>query len=182
MFCGGGLSGFLACRDEEKYLGEHPSHLISIAHTEREGEYAFWHCRTERTSYIGRDKAKDWVGTTSLVGHSLCCLFGIDGTKRYDGGWGGYHKEVTLCTKLLSEIEGVKIPFSTFFKEFVVKFETGKTVRDVNKALLKRGILGGKDIAGEFSEFGQSALCCVTEIHSEDDILKLANTLREVLA
>ena len=58
-----------------------------------------------------------------------------------------------------------------FFKEFVVRFDgTGKTVADVNRALSERGIFGGKDSRGEFPELGQSALYCVTEIHTKADL------------
>jgi len=81
---------------------------------------------------------------------------------------------------LLSEVKGVKIPFSSFFKEFVVNFdETNKTVYKINKALLKHKIFGGKDISKEFPELGKSALYCVTEIHTKEDIEKLANALGE---
>ncbi len=43
---------------------------------------------------------------------------------------------------------------------------TGKTVALINKALRTEGIFGGKDLSGEFPALGQSALYCVTEIHS----------------
>ena len=70
-----------------------------------------------------------------------------------------------------------------FFKEFVVNFDgTGKKVVRINKALLKHGIFGGKDLSAELPEFGQSALYCVTEIHSKDDIDRLAAALKEVVA
>jgi len=64
----------------------------------------------------------------------------------------------------------------------VVNFdETGKSVKDINKALLEYNIFGGKDISEEFPKLGNSALYCVTEMHSQNDIEKLANTLKEVL-
>lgn len=71
---------------------------------------------------------------------------------------------------------------SAFFKEFVVDFNgTGKTVADINKALLEKGIFGGKDLSAEFANLGQSALYCVTEIHTKEDIDTLAAALKEVL-
>ena len=55
------------------------------------------------------------------------------------------------------------------FKEFVVNFDrTGKTVKQINKALLNKKIFGGKNLSKEFPELGQSALYCVTEIHTQD--------------
>ena len=53
----------------------------------------------------------------------------------------------------INEIPGVKAnPFSSvFFKEFVVDFSgTGKTVKQINKALLDKGIFGGKDLSEDF--------------------------------
>ena len=71
---------------------------------------------------------------------------------------------------------------AAFFKEFVVDFNgTGKTVADINKALLEKGIFGGKDLSAEFANLGQSALYCVTEIHTKEDIDTLAAALKEVL-
>ena len=67
------------------------------------------------------------------------------------------------------------------FREFVVNFEgSGKSVSQVNQALLGRGIFGGKDLSDEFPGLGQSAVYCVTEIHSQADIDRLVEALAEV--
>ena len=86
--------------------------------------------------------------------------------------------------RLLAEIEGVKAPVfnSVHFKEFTVNFdEAGKTVREVHEGLLQRQVHGGKDIVREFPELGETALYCVTEIHSKKEIDRLAQALEEVL-
>ena len=85
------------------------------------------------------------------------------------------------AARRISQIKGVKLVFNTpFFKEFVVNFDaTGKSVSDINKALLGHKIFGGKDISNEFAEFGQSALYCVTEIMTKEDIDKLVSALEE---
>ena len=88
------------------------------------------------------------------------------------------------AVKKLNEIPGVKANAlgSAFFKEFVVDFTaTGKTVAEINKALLKEGVFGGKDLSREFPKLGQSALYCVTEIHTKEDIDTLAAALKAVL-
>jgi len=84
---------------------------------------------------------------------------------------------------LLSHVRGVKVPYlkSTIFNEFVVNFDgTSKRVEEINKALYHRGILGGKDLTQEFPQFGNSALYCVTEVHSINEIDRLAKTIEEV--
>jgi glycine dehydrogenase subunit 1 len=85
--------------------------------------------------------------------------------------------------KKIAQITGIKVLFSGshHFNEFVVNFDgSGKSVAAVNQALLEQGIFGGKDLSAEFPELGQSALYCVTEIHSQADIDLLVETLAEV--
>lgn len=84
----------------------------------------------------------------------------------------------------ISALERVQIRWSGgFFKEFVVDFsETGRTVEEINTALRDQGIFGGKDLSTDFPELGQSALYCVTELHTAEDIAVLVDALREVLA
>jgi glycine dehydrogenase subunit 1 len=84
----------------------------------------------------------------------------------------------------LDRIEGVRAPVfrSPHFCEFIVNFDaTGKTVAEINQALLARSIFGGKDLTGEFPELGSSALFCVTEVHTKDDIDRLVDGLKEVI-
>jgi glycine dehydrogenase subunit 1 len=183
MFCGGGLGGFIASRDEEKYVAEYPLRLISITTTEREGEYGFGQCRSDRTSYIGRDKAKDWVGTaTALWGIVAAVYMALMGPCGMRAIGEAITQKSHYAAKLLSEIEGVEIPFSCFFKEFPVNFDgTNKAVSEINGALLKNGIFGGKDLTKEIPELGRSSLYCVTEVHSKGALKKLAATLEEVL-
>jgi glycine dehydrogenase subunit 1 len=82
----------------------------------------------------------------------------------------------------LDRLDGVRSPVfhSPHFKEFVVNFDaTGQTVAQINQALLARGIFGGKDLSDEFPALGQSALYCVTEVHTQADIDRLVVALRE---
>lgn len=184
MHCGGGCTGFIASRDEEKYVGEYPTLLVSITDTLEEGEYGFGFSCEHQTSYGLREKGKDWTGCTvylwTVVNAVYMSLMGPQGFKELG--------ELIIqrshyAIKLLSEIKGIKVLLSSnCFKEFVVNFDgTGKTVNEVNKALLRYNIFGGKDISGQFPELGNNALYCVTEIHSQDDIENLANALKEVL-
>jgi glycine dehydrogenase subunit 1 len=64
----------------------------------------------------------------------------------------------------------------------VVNFnQTGKTVMDINRALLEYEIFGGKDLSSQFPELGQSALYCVTEVHTKTAIDRLVKALKEVI-
>jgi glycine dehydrogenase subunit 1 len=182
MFAGGGLGGFIASRDEERYVGEYPLRLISVTESEQ-GEYGFGQCTFDRTSYIGRDKSKDWIGTSTAlwaIGAGVyMALMGPQGMREVGEAM---LKKAHYAACIVSELEGVTVPFDGFFKEFIVNVDGfGKTAAHVNEALLKRGIFGGKDITVEFPELGQSALYCVTEMHKKEELDRLASTLEEVL-
>jgi glycine dehydrogenase subunit 1 len=85
----------------------------------------------------------------------------------------------------MDKIAGVRAPRfqAPHFKEFVANFDgTGQTVAEINRALLEREIFGGIDLSQAFPELGQSALYCVTEVHSKEDIDRLVTVLKEGVA
>ena len=183
MLCGGGQSGFIAFRDETAYLAECPLAIYTIAETAVEGQYAYAEVLPERTSYEARDKAKDWVGTASglwTIGAAVyMALMGPQGMEEI-GETILYNSN--YAKQSMSEIQGVRVLFDTTFKEFVVNFDqTGKTVAEINKALENLKIFGGLDLTADFPALGGSALYCVTETHSKQDIDKLVAALKEVL-
>ena len=55
-------------------------------------------------------------------------------------------------------------------------------MRDINKRLRPHRIFGGLDLTKVFPELGNSALYCVTEVHSQADIDRLAGALREAVS
>ncbi|MFH1574824.1 MAG: aminomethyl-transferring glycine dehydrogenase subunit GcvPA, partial [Acidobacteriota bacterium] len=67
MQYGGGMAGFIATRDEEKFVMEYPSRLFGIAPTRVEGEYGFGDVAYERTSFAVREQGKEWVGTAAAL-------------------------------------------------------------------------------------------------------------------
>ncbi len=185
MNFGGGLFGFIASRDEERYVAEYPSWLISIGETTDEGEYGFGFTRFERTSYIGRDKGKDFLGTVAGLWTIAAAVYmSLMGPRGFQEIGETIIQQAHYAIDSLSDLNGVKVLFpSGAFKEFVLNFDsTSKSVKTINKALLECGIFGGIDLSGDFPELGESSLYCVTEIHSKQDIDKLTLCLKEVLA
>lgn len=183
LLCGGGQSGFIAFRDEEAYLAECPLAIYTIAGTGVEGQYAYTEVLPERTSYAARDKAKDWVGTASglwTIGAAVyMALMGPKGMREI-GETILYNSN--YAKRLIGEIQGVKVLFDTTFKEFVVNFDaTGKSVAEINKSLKEMNIFGGLDLGNDFPALGNSSLYSITEVHTKQDIDKLAAALKEVL-
>ena len=185
MQFGGGQAGYIATRDEEKYVMEYPSRLFGIAPTSVPGEYGFGDVAYERTSFAVREQGKEWVGTAAaLWGITAGVYLALMGPQGMVEIGEGIMARSRYAMTELGKIEGIKAPAlqSPHFKEFVVNFDgTAKTVAEINGALLAQGIFGGKDLTEEFPELGNSALYCVTEVHTQDDIDRLVKALKEVV-
>ncbi|WP_313233761.1 aminomethyl-transferring glycine dehydrogenase subunit GcvPA [Tissierella praeacuta] len=186
MNYGGGQSGFISTRDEERFVMEYPSRLFGVAPTIKEGEYGFGDIAYERTSFGNlREKGKEYVGTqTALLGITAGVYLSLMGPKGMVELGQNIIQKSLYAIEELSKVKGVKgSRFNNIgFKEFVVDFNnTGKTVSEINKKLLDEGIFGGKDLSEEFPELGQSALYCVTEVHLKEDIDTLVNAIRKII-
>ena len=185
MQSGGGHAGFIATRDEEKYVMEYPSRLFGIAPTSVEGEYGFGDVAYERTSFALREEGKEFVGTAAAlwgITAGVClALMGPQGMREVGEG---IMQRSRYAMLQISKIRGISCPVfqSAHFKEFVVNFDgTSRTVAEINEDLLRHRIFGGKDLTKEFPQLGNGALYCVTEVHTKDDIDRLANALKEVV-
>jgi glycine dehydrogenase subunit 1 len=185
LHCGGATLGILACQDAERFLELMPSFLVGMTDTLKEGERAFsWHTLWDRMLYSTRDRAKSFTGTSSwLWGIAAAVYLALMGPQGMRQLAEINMQKAAYAMELLSILEGVRAPAlaSPYFNEFVVNFDgTGKTVSEINQALLESHILGGKDLSQEFPELGQSALYCVTEMHTQDDIQTLAAALERI--
>jgi glycine dehydrogenase subunit 1 len=184
MNAGGGVGGFIASRDEARYVREFNGFLVSITETARPGQFGFGLASAHQTSYGMREKGKDWTGNSvylwAIANAVYMSLLGPQGFRELGEL---IITQSHFAAQRLSEIKGVKVPCLTgFFKEFVVDFsDTGKTVAAINKKLRKHRIFGGKDLSAEIPALRQSALYCVTEVHSTADIERLATAIEEVV-
>ncbi|NUR76881.1 MAG: aminomethyl-transferring glycine dehydrogenase subunit GcvPA [Thermoleophilia bacterium] len=183
MNCGGGVGGFIASRDEERYAREYPTLNLSICDTVVPGERGFGIALFHQTSYGLREEGNDWTGnSTYLWSIAAATYMSLLGPKGFADLGELIVQRSHYAASLLDELDGVRVAWpGGFFKEFVVAFD-GKTVADVNRGLRAHRIFGGKDLSRELPELGQSALYCVTEVHTKDDIERLVGALREVIA
>ncbi|MEC4722714.1 aminomethyl-transferring glycine dehydrogenase subunit GcvPA [Noviherbaspirillum sp. CPCC 100848] len=184
MNCGGGVSGFIASRDEERYAHQYPTLFISIAETTKPGEYGFGLSLFEQSSYGLRDKGNDWTGHSVYMWAIANAVYmAMMGPTGFEEVGNVILQRAHFAARRLAEIPGVRVTFPNgFFKEFIVNFDqTNLAVADINKKLLTLGIFGGKDLSQDFPELGASALYCVTEIHTHADIERLANALNKVI-
>ncbi|SHK03042.1 glycine dehydrogenase subunit 1 [Hathewaya proteolytica DSM 3090] len=187
MNYGGGQCGYIATHDEEKFVMEYPSRLFGIAPTTVKGEYGFGDVAYDRTSFGHlREQGKEYVGTqAALLGITAAVYLSLMGPKGMREIGQTIMQKSQYASKKIGEIKGVKVNVfkSAFFKEFVVDFnDTGKTVEHINKKLLEKHIFGGKDLSKDYPELGESALYCVTEIHTKEQIDTLVDALKSILA
>jgi len=185
MNYGGPLLGIFACRDDRQLIRQMPGRVIGMTTTMDESKTGFCMALQTREQHIRREKATSNICTNealcALASAVYLALLGPRGLEELG--------EVVMfktryAMQLLAEIEGVKVPLfkSSHFKEFTVNFDSAKmTVRDIHENLLKHGVHGGKDLTKEFPELGKTALYCVTETHSKEEIDRLAQALKNVL-
>ncbi len=185
MNYGGGLAGFIALHDDPRLVMELPARLVGITTTAVPGEYGFGEVAFSRTSFIGREKGKEYVGTGTnlwgIVAGVYLALLGPEGMRELGEG---IMKRTRYAMRRLAAVPGVEVLATgePHFKEFVLDLtRTGKTVREVNRRLLDRGIHGGLDLSASFQDLGQAMLLSTTEVHRQADIDRLVDAVAEVV-
>jgi glycine dehydrogenase subunit 1 len=181
---GGGVGGFIASRDSERYAREYPTLQVSVCETTKEGERGFGIPLFAQTSYGAREEGNDWTGNSVyLWAIAAAAYMAAMGPAGFAEVGETILQRSHYAAARLAEIPGIAVRFPAgFFREFVVDFnQSGRSVAEVDAALRERGILGGADLSGSFAELGQCALYCVTELHTQQDIDRLAATLTEVI-
>lgn len=185
MNFGGPLLGIMACRDDMNLIRQMPGRIIGITTTQDDSRQGFCMALQTREQHIRREKSTSNICTNealcAVASAAYIALLGPEGLRELG--------ETITCKanyamRLLSRIDHVKTPIfdSAHFKEFTVNFDhTGLSVKEVTQRLLKHRIHGGKDISKEFPEFGETALYCVTEVHSKEEIELLATALLEII-
>lgn len=186
MNFGGPLLGLFACRDDLRLIRQMPGRIIGMTKTTDGDRQGFCMALQTREQHIRREKATSNICTNealcAVASAVYMALLGPEGLRELG--------KTIMCKAnyaihLFSKIDCVKAPVfeSAHFKEFTVNFDgCSSSVKEVHEKLLKRGIHGGKDVSKEFPELGKTALYCVTEVHSKEEIERLAAAFGEILA
>ncbi|WP_439593452.1 aminomethyl-transferring glycine dehydrogenase subunit GcvPA [Microbacterium sp.] len=182
---GGGVGGFIASRDEERYARQFPTLQVSIAPTIVEGERAFGMTLFGQSSYGSRELGNDWTGNSvylwAVRAAVYLALLGPAGMRELSETVAANARRTA---ELVGAVPGVSVRYGDrIFKEFVVDFSaTGRSVEAINAALRERGILGGHDLTGTHPALDGCALYSVTEVITEHDVRRLVSALEEVVA
>lgn len=181
---GGGQAGFIATADNPVLVEEYPMRLLSISPTAEPGEWGFGEVAPDRTSFVKREHGKEWVGTmANLWGITAAAYLSLMGPRGMTAVGKTILGRGRQARERLNSVRGIHVSRFTgpVGKEFVVDLsETGVPVAEINRRLLEHSIFGGLDLSHRPGLEG-CALICVTEVHSERDLDRLASALAEVI-
>jgi glycine dehydrogenase subunit 1 len=182
---GGPLLGIFACRDDMNLIRQMPGRIIGLTTTMDGSRQGFCMTLQTREQHIRREKATSNICSNealcALASAVYMALLGPQGMRELGEI---IMQKANYALHLLQKIDGVKASVfrSAHFKEFTVNFdEVGKSVKEINEELLHSHMHGGKDISKEFPELGETALYCVTEIHSKEEIERLGEALKRIV-
>jgi glycine dehydrogenase subunit 1 len=182
MSYGGPLLGILACKHDNKYIRQMPGRIIGITQTLSDNRQGFVMTLATREQHIRREKATSNIcsnqALNAVATGVYLALMGPSGMRDLSEI---IMKKAKYAQKKIGELPGVRAPIynSFHFKEFTVNFQN-KTLEEINVALHSQNIEAGIPLKRSF-ELGETALYCVTELHSKSDIDFLVSTFREAL-
>ncbi len=185
MQLGGGCAGFIASPSEERFIQQFPTYMYGICRTENEEEYGWGRALNYRCSHGSREKANEYFGTeTGLWGITAGVYLALMGPQGMKELGENIIQKLAYLEQELSKIPKLNVnPFGGFhFQEIIVDFSaSGKTVKEINQALLTEKIFGGLSLKNHFPFLGESALFAVTETTTKKQIDKLASVLSTVI-
>ena len=178
MDYGGCGLGIFACKQE--YIRNMPGRIIGLT-ADSDGKRSFCMSLQTREQHIRRARATSNICTNEGLCSLAACVY-----MSYLGGQGLYNlskKNLENSQKLvecLEKIDNIGLKFTgSFFNEIVVEIKD-KPSRIIKK-LLDKNIQIGPVLSDQFPELINCILIGVTEIHTDEDIEKLTNSLKEVL-
>ena len=179
MSFGGPLLGIFGVKNDMNLIRKMPGRLIG-ATEDLDGNLGFVMTLQTREQHIRREKA-----TSNICSNEALCAVASAVYLAFLGKKG--LKEIgELCMKnanytmrRINEIKGFKAPLfnSLHFKEFTVHHEN---MKEIDKKLLENNIQGGVILDKIGFDLKDTALYCVTEMHTKEDIDKLISVLEVI--
>jgi len=168
---GGPALGIFACR--QKYLRQMPGRIVGKT-TDVTGRTGYVMTLQTREQHIRRERSTSNICTNealvALAATVYLATLGKTGLRQVAELC--YHKAHYAAARI-SQLKGYSlISQQPFFKEFAVRCPVAP--RQINEALLKKGIIGGLDISDIVDN---SILFCVTEVNTRQEIDRLVKVL-----
>ena len=175
---GGPYLGFMSCRKD--FLRQFPGRIAGETR-DVEGKRGFTLTLSTREQHIRREKATSnictnqaWCALRATIFLETLGRTGLRDLARQNV------QKANYALDLLCRVGGVRRKFSgPIFNEFVCEFSGGwKKMED---HLRRNGIIGGLALEPFHPELKDCALFCVTEVHSKDQLDRLAALVGEAV-
>jgi glycine dehydrogenase subunit 1 len=179
MNYGGSLLGILVSKKD--YLRQLPGRIVGFTQ-DKQGRAAFCFTLQARDQFIRRGKATSNICTAETLNSCAAAVYlslmGGNGLKKIAEL--NRNKNLALIKKLKA-MDKLSVPFDgqNHFNRFTVQFDEISPEK-VNMKLLEYRLVGG-GIAPDYPGFGKSSIFGVTEMHSEENIERLADALSQIL-
>lgn len=179
---GGPTLGIFACKGGKEFLHQMPGKIVGMTTTVDGKTRGFTMVLQTREQHIRRERATSNICTNE----TLCALAAAVYLSLL--GPSGLREAAETCAlntaylvKRLKKIDGVDAPVfrAPHFNEFVLRCE--KSIAELNRRLLEKGVHGGKPLKEEFPELGEAALISTTEIHRKSDLDKFIDATKTTL-
>ena len=181
MNYGGPHLGIFGVKDI-KLARSMPGRLIGITSEAADpGKKAFAMVLQAREQHIRREGATSNVCTNqalmAVAAASYLSLLGKEGFRELGET---VISNSHYASRLLSKVTGVKSPHlgGAFFKEFTVSYKRAKAATVFHR-LARKGVLAGYPVNGSYGLGAEAGVYCVTEVHTREDIERLADAVEE---
>jgi len=176
---GGNALGIMACRDDPRIVRQMPGRIVGLTQTKDGTKRGFVLALSTREQHIRREKATSNICTNetllALAAAVYMSLMGRDGMARAARTILGNTKYT--IDKLKRAGLAAPVFRGTNFRDFAVSL---KNVDGINKRLLKRGLVGGRDLSKDFPDLKGVGLFAVTEVHIREEMDVLVSALHEI--
>jgi glycine dehydrogenase subunit 1 len=176
---GGPYFGFMACKND--LVRQMPGRIIGRT-TDLDNKTGFVLTLQAREQHIRRSKATSNICTNQGLMVTAATIYmslvGPEGLRRIAAQ---SHANTLDLIEQLEAIKGVKRIFTgPIFHEAAIGLPT--PVAPVLAKLKQKGIIGGFDLQGHYSNLGNALVVCATETKTAADIRNYADALKQVLS